>query len=203
MNRRRRLSSAVLVSVLATVAFAPPVLATVAPARAAGGEPAAAQGVTVPVPAAAPSQAPASARACTVQFDGFTAVATDCPRPCNAEAWDGPLLHASNACERSIWVGQLFEAPDGRTYRTPCFELPSGATLALPEPGLASARRREVHVGTTPGPGWPRSGFRLDCYPARTPVEEDVWWLDERWLATVHEGPLGPDAHRPAAAPER
>lgn len=191
MSRLRRSAPAALGTVL--------LLAVTA--VAAPGPPA--QGVTVPVPAAAPSEPPPGVRACTVQLDGFTASATDCPRACYAETWDGPLLHASNACDRSIWVAQLFQAPDGRTYRTPCFELPAGATLTLPEPGLASARRREVHVGTTPGSGWPPSGFRLDCFPARTPVETPVWWLDERWSATVHEGPLGPDAHRPPAGSGR
>jgi len=169
----------------------------VAPAASAAPSSSATIGVTVPVPAAEATEPPPGVRTCTVQLDGASLVATDCPRPCYAEDWDGPLLHATNACERSIWASYLFQATDGRTYRTPCFELSARTTLTIPEAGLSSASRREVHVGLTPGSGWPATGFRLDCAPALTPVETPVWWIDDRWSATVHDGTLGPDAERP------
>lgn len=136
--------------------------------------------VEVPAPAAPAGTPPATARACLVEFNGLVEVASRCSRPCFAEKWDGPVLWISNECERTIWVSYLYQAADGRTYRTPCYELAAGTRAAVDEAAIGHWTRRLAMVSVTPGPGFPAWGVRATCTDMRTPVEAPPAWLDAR-----------------------
>ena len=137
-------------------------------------------GIYLPVVPAPDGHPPVTARSCLVEFDGLTEVTARCPRPCYQESWDGPVLWAGNACERTIWVSYLYEGADGRSYRTPCYELAPGTDAPIGDPAITPWTRRLMLITIEPGPGFPRTSVRATCLPFRSPVDEPPAWLDER-----------------------
>ena len=125
--------------------------------------------VTVTRPAAAPGEPSPAARACELRFRAHTPVVTSCDQTCYAEAWDGPILMAANTCDHVLWASYVFAADDGRTWRTPCYELQPGASaVAVPESTLGPWAERRVVVAQEPGtPGYKYPAPVPDCPSAK------------------------------------
>ena len=128
--------------------------------------------VEVPRPTASVGTPAPTARTCKVEIDGLSPVVSTCSLSCYLESWEGPLLHATNACESTIWVSYVFDATDGRTWRTPCYELAGGETAVVAEAAMEPGSRRRVLVAVEPGLGWPVRGFRAQCPDEREQVVE-------------------------------
>ena len=119
--------------------------------------------VRVPRDVARETAPPPFARTCVVSFDELASVDAACPIPYYSEEWDGPVLLASNAAARTIWVSYIYEDRDERTYHGPCYEVPAGSTMAIPDQAIRPLADRSVHVTVPPGPGFPSTGFQITC----------------------------------------
>lgn len=131
--------------------FALPILVLAALALVAGGSPADAE-VSVRRMVAEPGMPSPAARTCDIRFRAHTPVITSCQHSCYVEAWDGPVLMAANTCTETVWASFVFAADDGRTWRTPCYELIPGAdAVAIPEANISPWAERRVVVAQEPG----------------------------------------------------
>jgi hypothetical protein len=129
--------------------------------------------VRVPRAVAPVAVPPPHSRACVVSFGGLRPVGTTCAVPAYSEAWDGPLLVASNSGRRTLWVSYVFEAADGATYRSACFELAAGETFVIDETAMEPTRPRQVVIAQLPGPGYPANGLLPGCTESRTRADVD------------------------------
>ena len=125
--------------------------------------------VTVTRQAAEPGEPSPAARTCELRFRPHTPVVTSCDQNCYVESWDGPVLMAANTCTHVIWASYVFAADDGRTWRTPCYELqPAVPATAVPESTLGPWAERRVVVAQEPGtPGYKYPAPVPDCPSAR------------------------------------
>lgn len=126
--------------------------------------------VRVPRDVARETMPPPFARTCVVSFDELAPVDAPCPILFYSETWDGPVLLASNSAARTIWASYIYADDDGRTYHGPCYELPAGSTMAIPDQAITPLAARQVHVTIPPGPGFPRTGFQISCKDRRQVV---------------------------------
>lgn len=156
-------------------------------------EPAAAADVSVPVEAAPVGWAPPATRACAVEFDGRTFVTDNCPLRCYEETWDGPVLLVHNACSVPTWVSYIYEDDEGQAWRTPCYEIGGGETLAIPEAGsFGASDRRRIVQRYLPGPAYPPTGFVERCRAETEAVDSPVGWVSDRQRTVDRHGNLGP-----------
>jgi hypothetical protein len=125
--------------------------------------------VTVTRDAADPGEPSPAARTCELRFRPHTPVVTSCDQSCYMESWDGPVLMAANTCSHVIWASYVFAAEDGRTWRTPCYELSPGLEgIAIPEASLGPWSDRRVVIAQEPGtPGYKYPAPTTDCPTAR------------------------------------
>jgi hypothetical protein len=128
--------------------------------------------VTVTRPAAEPGVPSPAARTCELQFRRHTPVWSSCEQNCYVESWDGPLLMAANTCDYTVWASFVFSAEDGRTWRSPCYELEPGApAVAVPEETLGPWADRRVVIAQEPGTrGYVHHAPSPDC-PAMREVQ--------------------------------
>ena len=119
--------------------------------------------------AAEPSEPSPAARVCELRFRDHTPVVSSCDQRCYLEAWDGPVLMAVNTCTHPIWASYVFAADDGRTWRTPCYELSPGSEgVAIPEATIGPWSERRVVIAQEPGtPGYKYPAPMADCPSAR------------------------------------
>jgi hypothetical protein len=132
---------------------------------------AAAADVSVIRQAAEPGVPSPAARTCELRFREHTPVVSSCNQSCYVEAWDGPVLMAANTCSNVVWASYVFAAEDGRTWRTPCYELhPGGLPVAIPEATIGPWADRRVVLAQEPGtPGYVHAAPMPAC-----PVSREV-----------------------------
>lgn len=125
--------------------------------------------VTVRRVAAEPGEPSPAARTCDLRFRAHTPVFSTCAQPCYVESWDGPVLLAANTCSDTILASYVYAADDGRTWRTPCYELAPGAdAVAIPEATLEPWAERRVVIVMEPGTlGYEHVAPGASCPPSR------------------------------------